>query len=97
MINANQILMDSQKQAKAELQAQRKDLVYKLLDYYTGDNTEQYIAKRFSAKAYQEVPISSFNVTRRMIDRMSRIYTLGASRSLSAMDDKYQKMTNTII
>jgi hypothetical protein len=93
MINANQIVMDSQKQAKAYMQAERKKLIYKLLDYYSGDNTEQYISGRFSAKAYQEVPLSSFNVTKRMIDRMSRIYTLGASRSLSAMDDKYQLMT----
>lgn len=93
MINANQIVMDSQKQAKASMQADRKELIYKLLDYYSGDNTEQYIAGRFSAKAYQEVPLSSFNVTKRMIDRMSRIYTLGASRNLSTMDEKYQLMT----
>lgn len=93
MINANQIVMDSQKQAKASIQAERKELIYKLLDYYSGDNTEQYIAGRFSAKAYQEVPISAFNVTKRMIDRMSRIYTLGASRKLASMDEKYQLMT----
>ena len=59
MINeySNQLLMESQKMAKAMKQADRKRLVYKLLDYYSGDNTEQYIAKRFSVKAYQEVPM----------------------------------------
>ena len=96
MINeySNQLLMESQKMAKAMKQADRKRLVYKLLDYYSGDNTEQYIAKRFSVKAYQEVPMVAFNITKRMIDRMSRIYTLGASRSLKKMDNEYASLTS---
>ena len=61
----------------------RRDLVYKYLDYYSGDNTDQYITSRFKAQSFQEIPPSCFNITRKLIDRMSRIYTLGATRNVN--------------
>lgn len=61
----------------------RRNLVYKYLDYYSGDNTEQYIQSRFKSSTFQEVPPSCFNITRKLIDRMSRVYTEGAKRNVN--------------
>ena len=76
-------------QAEKLLKAQkRRKEVRKLLDYYAGDNTSQYIADKFKISAFQEHPPSSFNITKRFINRMSRIYTLGASRNINSKYDK---------
>tara|TARA_Y100000593_G_scaffold93587_1_gene189038 strand:- start:2557 stop:3906 length:1350 start_codon:yes stop_codon:yes gene_type:complete len=70
-------------------QSRRKE-VQKYLDYYAGDNTFQYIKDKFKIQAFQEHPPSNFNITKRFINRMSRIYTLGANRNVN---DKYDKLT----
>tara|TARA_Y100001938_G_C8086992_1_gene432652 strand:- start:1108 stop:2433 length:1326 start_codon:yes stop_codon:yes gene_type:complete len=70
--------------------AEKRKEIRKALDYYAGDNTEQYISDRFSIKAFQEHPPSNFNITKRFINRMSRIYTLGANRNIN---DTYDKLT----
>ena len=72
---------------------ERYKLIDKLLDYYQGDNTTQYIIDKFKATAFKEVPVTSYNVTKRMIDRMSRIYTLGASRTLDDKNEEYESLT----
>ena len=66
----------------------RRQEVRKLLDYYAGDNTSQYIADKFKISAFQEHPPANFNITKRFINRMSRIYTLGASRNINSRYDK---------
>ncbi len=86
---ALELIQESLKEQKQMYAKGRRDAIYKLLDYYAGDNTAQYIEDRFSADAFREIPVSEFNVTRRMIDRMSRIYTLGAQRNVS---DRYDDM-----
>ena len=68
---------------------QRRKEVRKLLDYYAGDNTEQYIQDKFKIQAFQEHPPANFNITKRFINRMSRIYTLGAERNVS---NQYEKL-----
>tara|TARA_E500000331_G_scaffold298842_1_gene298878 strand:+ start:1065 stop:2396 length:1332 start_codon:yes stop_codon:yes gene_type:complete len=83
------LIQESLKEQKQMYAKGRRDAIYKLLDYYAGDNTAQYIEDRFSADAFREIPVGEFNVTRRMIDRMSRIYTLGAQRNVS---DRYDEM-----
>jgi hypothetical protein len=88
--NAKHLIEESLKEQKQSYSQSRRNSIYKLLDYYAGDNTAQYIEDRFSADAFREIPVSEFNVTRRMVDRMSRIYTLGATRNVS---DKYSQMT----
>jgi len=89
MIETAQLLIQESLKEQKMLYAQdRRNSIYKLLDYYAGDNTAQYIEDRFSADAFREIPVSEFNVTRRMIDRMSRIYTLGATRNVSPTYDK---------
>ena len=69
---------------------ERRQEVQKFLDYYAGDNTEQYITDKFKIQAFQEHPPSNFNITKRFINRMSRIYTLGANRNVNS---KYDKLT----
>ena len=83
------LIQESLKEQKQMYAKGRRDAIYKLLDYYAGDNTAQYIEDRFSADAFREIPVGEFNVTRRMIDRMSRIYTLGAQRNVN---DRYDEM-----
>ena len=87
---AAKIINDSIKDEKAAIRAKRRQHIIKLLDYYTGDNTNQYIIDRFKTTAFQEVPPASLNITKRFIDRMSRIYTLGASRNIN---EQYDKLT----
>ena len=87
---AKKIISDSIKDEKAEQRRRRRHNIIKLLDYYTGDNTTQYIKNRFKSSVFQEVPPVGLNITKRFIDRMSRIYTLGASRNIS---DQYDKLT----
>ena len=86
---ASYLIQESLKEQKMLYARNRREGIYKCLDYYAGDNTAQYIEDRFSTDAFQEIPVSEFNVTRRMIDRMSRIYTLGAERNVNA---KYDSM-----
>jgi hypothetical protein len=84
MIETAQLLIEESLQNQKTLYAtDRRESIYRLLDYYAGDNTVQYIEDRFNANAFREVPVSEFNVTRRMIDRMSRIYTHGATRNVN--------------
>ena len=84
---AQYLIAESLKEQKKLFAKNRRQAIYKLLDYYAGDNTAQYIEDRFSADAFKEIPVSEFNVTRRMIDRMSRIYTLGATRNVNKLYD----------
>ena len=80
---AQQLIQESLKEQKKLYSRGRREAIYKLMDYYAGDNTAQYIEDRFAADAFREIPVSEFNDTRRMIDRMSSIYTLGATRNVS--------------
>ena len=64
--------------------------IEKLLDYYNGNNTKQYIEQMFSASAFSEIPPVESNITRKFINKMSRIYTIGANRNVS---DKYDELT----
>ena len=90
---ARQIIDNSIKRQKLEQAKNRRALTYKMLDYYNGDNTEQYVKDRFSASSFQEVPISSMNITKRFVDKMSRVYTLGANRTLQSKQDVYDDLT----
>ena len=87
---AKQLIKESVHSARKFNEQIRRKKIGKLLDYYTGKYTEQYIERRFRAKVWQEVPIVNFNITKRFIDRMARIYTLGANRNV---DKKYEKLT----
>ena len=94
MIETAQLLIQESLKDQKMLYAQdRRNSIYKLLDYYAGDNTAQYIKPYFNSKSFQEIPPVSMNITKRFIDRLSRIYTLGASRTLTSNQEQYQSLT----
>ena len=91
--NARTLIKQSIKNMKFQNNQQRYKFIDKLLDYYQGDDTAKYIRNYFKASAFREIPLMSYNVTKRMIDKMSRIYTLGASRTLPKLQPQYNSLT----
>ena len=89
---ANNLIKQSIKDLKYDNNQNRYRFIDKLLDYYQGDDTGKYIQNYFKATAFREIPLMSYNVTKRMVDKMSRIYTLGASRTLPEKNDEYQSL-----
>lgn len=86
-----QIIKDSVTDEKLRISKERRKMIHKMLNYYEGSmETHEYIKDKFNIKAFQEIPCSNFNITRRFIDRMSRIYTQGAKRNVN---DQYDKLT----
>ena len=85
-----QIIQESVADYKLAQAKARSQEIRKLLDYYTGTETEKYIDDYFSADAFREIPLYNANFTKRFINKMSRIYTVGASRSVS---DSYAALT----
>ena len=90
MINmtVEQIIAQSVKEAKLQNQRERRNLIRRMLNYYGGSNTEQYIDPFFNSAAFQEIPPYNANFTRRFINKMSRIYTVGANRNVSPQYDQ---------
>jgi hypothetical protein len=74
-------------------QKRRKE-IRKFLDYYSGTSTSQYIKGFFDGEAFGEVPPYESNFTRKFINKISRIYTLGANRSLGSesLNKKYEEI-----
>ena len=75
------MLADSIKSLKAQYSANRRMMVQMMLDYYDGDNTIQYISDKFNINNFREVPPLSFNLTKRLIDKMSRAYQFKPNRN----------------
>jgi hypothetical protein len=90
MISPEQIIQESVADYKLTIAKARRNEVRKLLDYYTGTETTKYIDEYFAADAFREIPLYNANFTKRFINKMSRIYTVGASRSVS---DSYASLT----
>ena len=86
----NYIIQDSIKELKLYNAKKRENYIEKLLDYYNGNNTPHYISKMFSAAVFNEIPLTEVNITRRFINKMSRIYTIGAIRNVGG---KYEGLT----
>ena len=87
---AAEIIKESIEDYKLAQAKARRDEIRKLLDYYTGTETEKYIDDYFSADAFREIPLYNANFTKRFINKMSRIYTVGASRTAN---DSYATLT----
>ena len=85
-MTVEQIIQESIKESKLQIEKARRLETRKLLDYYTGTETDKYIEEYFSADAFREIPLYNANFTRRFVNKMSRIYTVGASRN---MDEQY--------
>ena len=77
------IISESVKDTKLNIQKARRDWVRRMLDYYGGNYTNQYIEQYFDSEAFREIPCYNANFTRRFINKMSRIYTVGANRNVN--------------
>ena len=82
-----QAIKDSLNVLKIENHKKRESYVHKLLDYYNGSNTKYYIENRFDLDAFREVPPYEANITKKFINKMSRIYTVGADRNINKKYD----------
>ena len=80
-MTVEQIIAESIKDVKLEQARGRRRYIYKLLDYYSGSNTSLYIKDYFDADAFREIPLYEANFTKRFINKMSRIYNVGAERT----------------
>ena len=83
------LLQEAIRELKLQNAKKRAKHIEKLLDYYNGNNTKQYISEMFSGQAFGEIPPVEANITRKFINKMSRIYTIGAIRNVN---DKYDKL-----
>ena len=81
-MTVEQIIQDSLKEFKKNQAQKRREHIRKLIDYYCGSNTGNYISQYFDADAFREVPCYEANFTKRFINKMSRIYTVGANRNV---------------
>ncbi len=83
------IIKESLNNLKVYNHKEREGYINKLLDYYNGNATYQYISSRFDLEAFSEVPPYEANITKKFINKMSRIYTVGADRNIN---DKYNDL-----
>jgi len=86
-----EIIQDSLKNFKQEQAKARREEVRKFLDYYSGSLTEQYIESYFNTDAFQEIPHYNTNIVKKFVNRMSKIYTIGAKRNVN---EKYNELTS---
>ena len=83
------MLKDKLMETKLMMSHGRRNEIRKHLDYYSGVSTEQYINNYFSGDAFSEIPPSLTNFTRKFINKISRIYSLGAKRNVSNNPERY--------
>ena len=86
-MTVEQIIQESVKEVKLSSQKERRNWVRKMLDYYGGNGTNQYIENYFNSAAFREIPCYNANFTRRFVNKMSRIYTVGANRNVNKQYD----------
>ena len=55
MMNPIDIIQESVKEYKLSIAQARRNEIRKLLDYYTGTETDKYIDDYFSADAFREI------------------------------------------
>ena len=90
ILTPEEIIKNSLSNFKKEQSKARREEVRKSLDYYSGSLTEQYIEPYFKSDAFQEIPHYNTNIVKKFINRMSKIYTIGAKRNVSK---KYEELT----
>jgi hypothetical protein len=80
---AEEIVKNSLEELKQAQSKARRDEVRKMLNYYTGTSTSEYIKKYFNADSFREIPHYEANFTKKFINKISRIYTVGANRNVN--------------
>ena len=89
-MTVEKIIKQSITDLKLSNKKKRRDWIRKMLDYYGGNGTNSYIKNYFNSDAFREIPCYNANFTRRFINKMSRIYTVGANRNVSK---QYEALT----
>ena len=88
------LIRDSIKTEKLKKSRERRKEVEELLNFYTGTNTEQYIQGFFSPDIYSDIPIYKMNITRKFVDKMSRVYVPKTIRKISGQESTiYSSLT----
>ena len=86
MSYAEDMIKQSIQDLKLNKSRHRRKSIEKLLNYYTGTDTYKYIAGNkgnyFDAQSFNEVPPYGMNLTKKFIDKKSRIYTLSPNRDV---------------
>ena len=90
ILKPSEIIKKSLKEFKLQTVTNKREEVIKYLDYYTGTQTSKYIENYFDTDAFREIPQYSANITKKFINKMSRLYTVGAKRSPKGV---YEDMT----
>ena len=82
-MTVEEIIKQSVTETKQLNQKRRRKWVRKMLNYYGGNATNEYIKNYFNSSAFQEITCYNANFTRRFVNKMSRIYTVGANRNVN--------------
>jgi len=91
VLTPQEIIKDSLTSFKEEQAKARREEVRKFLDYYSGSLTDQYIEGYFKSDAFQEIPHYNTNIVKKFVNRMSKIYTIGAKRNVN---DRYVDLSS---
>jgi len=91
VLTPQEIIKDSLTNFKEEQAKARREEVRKFLDYYSGSLTDQYIEGYFKSDAFQEIPHYNTNIVKKFVNRMSKIYTIGAKRNVN---DRYVNLSS---
>jgi len=91
----DRMMKDKLLETKLMMSHDRRNEIRKYLDYYSSTSTGSYISHYFSGDAFSEIPPSLTNFTRKFINKISRIYSLGAKRNLGNMTERYELLTPT--
>jgi hypothetical protein len=94
ILTPEEIIKNSLSNFKKEQSKARREEVRKSLDYYSGSLTDQYIEPYFKSDAFQEIPHYNTNIVKKFINRMSKIYTIGAKRNVSKKYDELTEVKN---
>ena len=94
ILTPNEIIKKSLNEYKLGLSKGKRNEVIKYLDYYSGTETDKYTKKYFDSEAFQEIPQYQANITKKFVNKMSRLYTVGAKRNVGKSYDKLTEKKN---
>jgi hypothetical protein len=73
------------------IETERHKEIDKLLDFYEGLNTENYVSRYFGSETLAQIPVFSQNLTRRVIKARSMTYK---RPPVMSVDDRYENFAN---
>ena len=93
---AEDLIKESIKDFKADQSRRRRRHVEKMINYYMGQNTDQYIDQYFSADTFREVPLYKVNVTKKFIDKLAGVYRNAPRRKIGGIYDnpRYESLVH---